>query len=392
MIAMKKLGLAFLLIILGLTLSACNAKPIKDWTKQIRLAANETILQLEAGGDHVLIATSLGRVLAYGDNTSGQLGIGSKKAQKNIVDITANFGLQDGESIVQLGAGNTYSYALSNLHRLFVWGSGLLDSGSGYVSPEDVTALIPLFSAERLVSIRIDKYEGILAAVTNLDRYVQIRPVKDASPFALEIVHLITFYTLEAGETILEHAISSSNFQALTDRRLVLLSFDPVGIWTNTFYSFTNMTPSFPLQARETIVQIVNGYSITYAVTSTGRMFGWGLNDKGQLGILPDAFRLAPSEISYIFQLPTGESIASIDAFLDFGVMVTSQNRIFTWGYSLYDFSKDTPIKPAMMLPRDMTDQLGFREGETVSRYSVGRSHAYFATTDNRLLIWSIGN
>jgi hypothetical protein len=44
-----------------------------------------------------------------------------------------------------------------------------------------------------------------------------------------------------------------------------------------------------------------------------------------------------------------------------------------------------------MMLPRDMTDQLGFREGETVSRYSVGRSHVYFATTDNRLLIWSIG-
>lgn len=390
---MKKLGLTFLLIILGLALAGCNAKPIKDWTKQIRLADNETIEQLQAGGDHVLIVTSSGRVLAYGDNSSGQLGVGSKDVEKKMKDITANFGLEDEESIVEVGAGNTYSYALSSNHRLFVWGTGLLDSGVGYVSPEDVTSLIPLFSAERIVTIRMDKYEGILAAVTNLDRYVQIRPVKNATPFALEVVHLITFYTLQSGESIREHAISSSNFQAITaSGRLVLLSFDPVGIWTNAFYPFTDMTPAFSLQASEKVVQIVNGYSVTYVVTSNGRMFGWGMNDKGQLGILPDAFRLTPTEIGYIFQLPTGESIASFDVFLDFGVMKTSQNRIFTWGYSLYDFSKETPIKPAIILPRDMTEELKLREGETVVQYSVGRSHAYFYTSEKRLLIWSIEN
>lgn len=388
---MKKWTLTILLVMLGLALFGCNAKPIIDWTKQLRLADDESIEQIDAGGQHVLILTSSGRVLAYGDNASGQLGVGSKEVQKKIVDITANFELQDGESIVEVGAGNTFSYALSNLHRLFVWGIGLLDSGTGYVSPEDVTPLIPLFSAERIVTVRIDKYEGILAAVTNLDRYVQIRPVKDAMPFALEVIHLITFYTLQAGETILEHTIASNAFQAVSaSGRLVTLSFDPIGVWTNSFYPFMDMTPSFPLQSREKIVQIVNGYSVSFAITSNGRIFGWGLNDKGQLGILADAYRLTPSEVGFMFQLPTGETIAAFDMFLNFGVALTSQNRVFTWGYSLYDFSEETPKKPANLLPRDMTAELELAEGETVVRYSVGRTKAYFVTSANRLLIWSI--
>lgn len=390
---MKKFSLAFLFVIIGLALFACNAKPIVDWTKSLSLAVDETVEQIDAGGEHVLILTSTGRVLAYGDNASGQLGIGSKAAQKKMVDITANFELQEGETIVEVGAGNTFSYALSNLHRLFVWGIGLLDSGAGYVSPEDVTPLIPLFSAEHIVTVRIDKYEGILAAVTNLDRYVQVRPVKDATPFALEIVHLITFYTLQTGETILEHAIASNAFQAVTaSGRLVTLSFDPISVWTHSFYPFLDTTPTFPLQAREKIVRVVNGYSVTFAITSNGRIFGWGLNDKGQLGILADAYRLTPSEFGYMFQLPTGETIAAFDIFLNFGVAMTSQNRLFTWGYSLYDFSDETPVKPASLLPRDMTAELALVEGETVVQYSVGRTNAYFVTSNNRLLIWSIEN
>jgi hypothetical protein len=388
---MKRTLIAALAALIGFALVGCNAAPIKDWTGQLALETGETIESIEAGGEHVLMLSSSGRVFAYGDNAAGQLGIGSKEASKKIVEITANFGLQTGEAIVEIGAGNTYSYALSDDHRLFVWGQGLLDSGSGYDSPEDVTAWIPLFATERLTTIRIDKYEGILAAETILDRYVQIRPKKDADPFELEVVHLITFYTLQTGETILKHAISSSTFQAVTaSGRLVTLAFDPVGVWQNAYYPFLDLTPSFALQVTEKIVDVVNGYSVVYALTSNGRLFGWGLNDKGQLGITPDAYKLTPSEIGYMFQLPTGETIASFDAFLDFGVMVTNQNRVFTWGYSLYDFAEDTPKKPANLLPQDITARLELGEGETVADYGVGRTKAYFVTSDHRLLIWTI--
>lgn len=388
---MKRLLIAALAALIGFALTGCNAAPIKDWTKQLALTEGETIAQIEAGGEHVLILSSTGRVFAHGDNTAGQLGTGSKDASKKIVEITTNFGLENGESIVEIGAGNTYSYALSGDHRLFVWGKGLLDAGNGYDSPEDVTALIPLFAAERLETVRIDKFEGILAAVTSLDRYVQIRPDKDATPFALEIVHLITFYTLQSGETILKHAITSSTFQAVTaSGRLVTLAFDPVGVWQNAYYPFIDLTPSFSLQVSEKIVEVVNGYSVSYALTSNGRLFGWGLNDKGQLGIVPDAYKLTPSEIGYMFQLPTGEVVAAYDAFLDFGVMMTSNHRIFTWGYSLYDFAEETPKKPSNLLPRDITERLELAEGETVRIFSVGRTKGYFVTSDDRLLIWSI--
>jgi|GEM_PF-5105112 len=390
---MKRLLIAALAALIGFALTGCNAAPVKDWTKQLALEEGETIAQIEAGGNHALLLSSSGRVFAYGENEFGQLGIGSKDVMKKIVEITANFGLQTGESMVEIGAGNTYSYALSSEHRLFVWGKGLLDAGSGYDSPEDVTALIPLFATERLETVRIDKFEGILAAVTSLDRYVQIRPDKDATPFALEIVHLITFYTLQPGETILKHAITTSTFQAVTaSGRFVTLAFDPVGIWQNAYYPFIDLTPSFSLQVTEKIVEVVNGYSVSYALTSNGRLFGWGLNDKGQLGITPDAYKLAPSEIGYMFQLPTGETIESYDAFLDFGVMMTSNRRIFTWGYSLYDFAEETPKKPSNLLPRDITERLELEEGETVAFFSVGRTKGYFVTSDNRLLIWSIAN
>lgn len=44
------------------------------------------------------------------------------------------------------------------------------------------------------------------------------------------------------------------------------------------------ITQNFNLQPEETIVEIAAGSKHTIAVTSTGRVFVWGLNDKGQLG------------------------------------------------------------------------------------------------------------
>lgn len=387
---MKKLLLAGLAFVLGLTLLGCNAKPVvayDDW-----LSDGETVTQIAAGGSHALFLTSEGNVIVVGDNAMGQLGIGlDKPSIKGVVNIVEAFGLATDEAVIQIGAGDTYSFALTDLGRLFVWGTGLLDSGEGYLLPEDVTDLIPLFGSERLLEVHVSKYDGVLAAVTSLDRYVQIRPVKDASPFVLETVHLLTFFTLQTGETIEDYAITSNAFQAVTaSGRLVALTFDTIGVTEDDYYPFTDLTQGFTLQNHEKVVSVVNAYSVSYVLTSNGRMFGWGLNDRGQLGIVPDAYKITPAEIGYMFQLPTGETIETFDAFLDFGLALSSVGNVYTWGYSLYEESDGTWKKPSLLIPKIINEQLSLHEGETVLILKAGRRHAYFATSEGRVLIWTL--
>jgi alpha-tubulin suppressor-like RCC1 family protein len=389
----RKSILALLLVVLGFGLMACQsaAEPIFDMTDQLELNENEVIEQIVSGGSHALALTSANRLFVWGDNASRQLGIGTLVSTDTPQDITASLFLSEGEEVIQIGAGDNHSLALTNDGNLFVWGTGLLDSGQGYLLPELMTPSIPLNAGEIITAVHLSKFEGILSATTSNQRIVQIRVNRDASDFALEIVNLTPLFTLLPNETILRHYVHTNAFQAITSNgRLVSAAFDIPGVWEDDSYPFYNNTQLFTLQLREELAFVVHGYSLSYVMTNNGRIFGYGINDKGQLGIAQDSYRIPPLEIGYMFQLPSGERVVEIETFLNFAFAKTSADRILTWGYSLYDFSGETPVKPANALPVDITSDLGLLAGETVVHMTVGRTNAYFLTSTNRLIYWTL--
>ena len=97
------------------------------------------------GGAHVLVLTQAGKVLAWGDNTYGQLGTGDRKAVEGWLPVE---GL---EEVTAIAAGAQHSVALRADGTVWTWGSnyqGQLGDGTlvGHFRPKRVEGLTEVVS------------------------------------------------------------------------------------------------------------------------------------------------------------------------------------------------------------------------------------------------------
>ena len=100
-----------------------------DITPNFDLDSGETIIQVVADGGngnrgHGLALTDQGRVFAWGDNRNGALGDGSTTDSYLPKDITGNFELTGDDKIISIGAGVNRSYAVSANGVVYRWGDG----------------------------------------------------------------------------------------------------------------------------------------------------------------------------------------------------------------------------------------------------------------------------
>jgi alpha-tubulin suppressor-like RCC1 family protein len=97
------------------------------------LQGGETIQQISAGNFHFLLLTSTGRLFTWGNNATFQLGNGStfNLYSPTLIEIS---GLQSGEFTLWVGAGAYHSFAGTSNGRLFVWGN----NGSGQLGDNTI--------------------------------------------------------------------------------------------------------------------------------------------------------------------------------------------------------------------------------------------------------------
>jgi alpha-tubulin suppressor-like RCC1 family protein len=86
-----------------------------------------------AGQLHSLAVTTTGRVYAWGNGSSGQLGNGSasNSSSPTLVNFT---GLLSGETLQHVGAGAYHSFVVTSTGRLFAWGF----NGSGQLGDNTI--------------------------------------------------------------------------------------------------------------------------------------------------------------------------------------------------------------------------------------------------------------
>lgn len=68
------------------------------------------------------------------------------------------------------------------------------------------------------------------------------------------------------------------------------------------------------------------------AISSTGRIFTWGVNSSGQLGDGTITSKSTPVDITSLVNLSPGEFIVEVSLGYDHSSANTSKGRIFTWG------------------------------------------------------------
>jgi len=94
------------------------------------LGRGSGVVQIEAGSSFALVREATGAVLAWGNGTSGQLGDGANDKRSAPTPVS---GLGPGSGVVDIAAGGSFSLAVYNDGRVRAWGnnkSGQLGDGT----------------------------------------------------------------------------------------------------------------------------------------------------------------------------------------------------------------------------------------------------------------------
>jgi uncharacterized repeat protein (TIGR02543 family) len=152
-----------------------------------------------------------------------------------------------------------------------------------------------------------------------------------------------------------------------------------------------DITTRFNLEQDETIVSIDVGYAHCIALSSNGRVFTWGYNDFGQLGDNTVVDKHYPMDITSRFSLNIDEKISIISAGLDHNLVITSDNRIFGWGNNMNGALADgTAI--SKYTPTDLTMYFSFNEGESINEVNSDERYSSLITSNHRVFVWGVND
>ncbi len=323
-----------------------NKNTPQNITSRFLLSGNEKVTQISTGGEHSSALTSKGRVFMWGLNHNFQLGIGTFNPQSTPLDLTLSFPISNNDKIKHISLGYDHSSALSNLGRLFVWGSntdGKLGDGtfsSERTTPHEITTFFPLNNTDKLSSVKLGQYHS--AGLS------------------------------ESGRVF----IWGLNYSGL--------------LGDGTFTSRktpTEITSLFQLPNDDKIVQISLGELHSSALSSEGRVYTWGSNDYGQLGNGTNIDSNLPIEISNKFSLSNGEKISLLSLGAVHSSAITTSGRIFVWGSNEYSVLGDgTYIN--RNLPVEITFRFSLLNNEQIEVISMGSYHSSAVTSKGNIFMW----
>lgn len=344
--------------------------------------AGKKVVDIAGGEVHSMALTSDGRVYAWGYNLFGQVGDNSTTDRTAPAAVNTS-GVLAGKTVKAIAAGVHQCMVLTTDGGLFSWGindGGVLGDGTtsprhvpvavnmtGALAGKTVTAItqgeihcMALTSDGQVYAWGSNLY-GQLGDSTNSNRGTSVA-VNTAGVLAGKTVVAIgtgRFHSLAVTSEGKVYAWGLNNEGQLgdgttTDRNV------PVAV---------NMTGAL---AGRTVTEVDGGYSQTLALTSDGKLFAWGLNDRGQLGDSTNTDRLQPVAVNMTGAL-AGKTVVSMRTRRDHCLALTSDGKLFAWGYNsvgqLGDGTTTTRNAPvAISLP-----------GKTVTAIDAGSRHSLIA-------------
>ncbi|MCK5732470.1 MAG: InlB B-repeat-containing protein, partial [Tenericutes bacterium] len=324
----------------GTTTSTNTPKEITD---AFSLDIGETFVCVNAGNYHNIALTTLGRVFSWGYNTNGELGDGTFVNKTVPTEITSMFTLNYGETIEEIYVNGNHNFAITSEHRVFAWGANF------YKQLGDSTSIsknTPLLISDLL--------------------------------------------GLDSGETIVDIALGFNFTIILTSTgRVMSWGNNYYGQLSNPSVGSGNADPStitsrFTLESGETIINVIAGAYHAFAITSDNRIFAWGCNLSGRLGDGNSIDSWVPVEITSNFSLNSGETILDIQAGGGFAMALSSEGRLFGWGENNLGQLGNGLVSATV--PTDMMAYMDLYTNETLVHVSVGAHFTFIGTSINRVL------
>lgn len=283
-----------------------------DITGQFVLHSGETIRSVSVGGIYCGALTTEGRVFTWGENGMSQLGDGTIERKIVPTEITSRFPLESGESVGILSLGFFHSAAITSEGRVFTWGnnsSGQLGDGTNYFSTDllDITAQFGLGEGETVDAIFLGEFHSL--AKTSLGRVFAWGMNSDGqlgdgtTGTRWSPVDITGRFSLQGEETVTAVSIGNSTSGCLT-------SLGRVFTWGDNYYGQlgdattadqnepVDITGQLRLAAGDSSFAVLLQRTNSAVLTAEGAIFCWGANEEGQLGDGTTKSRVVPKEIT----------------------------------------------------------------------------------------------
>lgn len=304
------------------------------------------LVTIVSGDAHAAALDSNGFVFTWGTHAEGRLGDGSQAARAMPGSIMDHFSLEPDETIVDLSAGRLHTFALTDYGRLFAWGfNGLGRLGDGSTTsretPTDITAHFDLDDGETIANIYAGAVHNV--ALTSHGR-------------------VFTWGYNQEGQ---------------------------LGDGTRTMrLSPVDITDAFRFRDGETVISVALGTAHTLLATNQGRVFAWGSNTDGQLGVPTISERLTPYGISDHFVMPSSDSIKRVAASASHSFLLTDEGRLFAFGNNdVHQLALEDTNSRATPSRIDTRMQL---DDEIIIDINVASTHGLVITNQGSVLSWGL--
>jgi alpha-tubulin suppressor-like RCC1 family protein len=311
---------------LGSGINAINeATPVK-----VKIPAGDTITSIRAGCDDSVALTKNGTLLAWGDNTFGQVGDGTSKTRKTPVSVK----LPKGTTVTAVRAGCENMIALTKAGTVLSWGFGKFgELGDGKTS-----------NAHAPVAV-------------HLPRDVKIKSISAGCEHNLALTTSGTLY-----------AWGANGFGQLGD-----------GTRKNRH---TPVVVKLPAGAKAT--GVTAGCDFSFAFTTDG-LYAWGLNNSGQLGTGGQKNHDVPAPVNFIFLRPGPGKITSIFAGCNHTIALFSKGAVMAWGAD-----SDGQLGDGGAAMEDLPVPVKLPATIKVKAISAGCDNGYALSTTGKIFAWGL--
>jgi alpha-tubulin suppressor-like RCC1 family protein len=302
--------------------------------------SGKTTIAVAAGSFHSLALCGDGTLVAWGDNSFGQLGNNST-AQGNVPVAVDQTGVLAGKKVIAVAGGQLHSLALCSDGLVAAWGNNSL---------------------------------GQLGNNSTTDSLV---PVAVSTTGAL------------AGKVVVAIAAGSAHTLALcSDGTVVAWGNNGEGELGNGSTTQSNVPVAVNTSgvlAGRTVTAVAAGNYHSLVACADGTVHAWGSNSSGQLGNGSNTESLVPVAVIMTGAL-NGKSVASIASGSDHCIVLCADASMATWGWNgegeLGNNSTTNSNVPISVSPA------GVLLGKTVSTVSAGGLYNQVLCTDATMVTW----
>jgi alpha-tubulin suppressor-like RCC1 family protein len=298
---------------------------------KVKLPTGTKVTQVRVGCSFSVALTTAGKVLAWGDNTFGQLGDGVTGGART---TPVRVHLPSGTKVTAVRAGCRHALALTSTGKVLAWGYNFFGQlGDGSTTDRNTPVFASMPAGVKVASISAGQYHSLALATTHTAVYSWGRNQFGQLGNA-------TFTDSHSPVLVILGGVTVTALGATFGDSIAVISNGRVLVWGDNSFgelgdNLTLPKTTTPVFARTpagtTVTSVVGGAFHILARTRSGRVFAWGLNNNGQLGDGTVTERDVPT----LIPMPGGAAVSSVSAGNSHSLALTSKGAVLAWGLGL---------------------------------------------------------